>query len=296
MKEEGAADQPFDLLLTVTEGNAYYGCNGGATDEDGTLVTYGRYGSISVHGGSTAKVTVELVDPTTGGKVIVPNFYLSFYDLDGDGDGDAYKSIELADYESVTLSSPTNVVVDDAGTTFRACGVATDCGAATAADGTTENLPTEPSSASPLELTAEQLARTATFMFADVSTLTFVLRTGTAQGGDPLSFLFGGASALVAACDAAAAAAGAAAEPAAPRRRARRRRRRRSRRRRRRCRRTLPSPTAPTESPSASTARAATPTVSATARRARRAGRWSPPATNCSNTRASVSTRDACST
>ena len=156
-KEEGAADVPFDLLLTVTEGNAYYGCNGGATDEDGTLVTYGRYGSISVHGGSTAKVTVELVDPTTGGKVIVPNFYLSFYDLDGDGDSDAYKSIELADYESVTLSSPTNVVVDDAGTTFRACGVATDCGAATAADGTTENLPTEPSSASPLELTAEQL-------------------------------------------------------------------------------------------------------------------------------------------
>ena len=203
VKEEGAADLPFDLLLTVTEGNAYYGCNGGATDEDGTLVTYGRYGSISVHGGSTAKVTVELVDPTTGDKVIVPNFYLSFYDLDGDGDSDAYKSIELADYESVTLSSPTNVVVDDAGTTFRACGVATDCGTAIPyADGLAEDLPTEPSSASPLELTAEQLARTATFMFADVSTLTFVLRTGTAQGGDPLSFLFGGASALVAACDA----------------------------------------------------------------------------------------------
>ena len=171
VKEEGAADVPFDLLLTVTEGNAYYGCNGGATDEDGTLVTYGRYGSISVHGGSTAKVTVELVDPTTGDKVIVPNFYLSFYDLDGDGDGDAYKSIELADYESVTLSSPTNVVVDDAGTTFprqwcrhrlRHGDPARRRSGGGPADGA--------SSASPLELTAEQLARTATFMFADVST------------------------------------------------------------------------------------------------------------------------------
>ena len=83
------------------------------------------------------------------------------------------------------------------------------------ADGLAEDLPTEPSSASPLELTAEQLARTATFMFADVSTLTFVLRTGTAQGGDALVPLRRRVGARGGVRRAAAAAAGAAAELAA---------------------------------------------------------------------------------
>ena len=140
---------------------------------------------LAVGPGQSQSFELELIDAATGQPAVLPEFFISFFDIDGDGD--AVEHVSVSGYSAVVCHEDAYVITQVANTADVYSCMADDftCAAGDAPD------PTDPTM-----LSEDQVKRTVTFMFNGKSTVDVTLTAGPA-GAD---FFFGFASPLVPTC------------------------------------------------------------------------------------------------